>query len=65
MNSKNINNIILRDAKKTNDWLDKYFAKKESPSINLINAMKYSVLNGGKRIRASLVLSAARLSGDE
>ncbi len=65
MNSKNINNIILRDAKKTNDWLNKYFAKKESPSINLINAMKYSVLNGGKRIRASLVLSAARLSGDE
>ncbi|MGC6473862.1 MAG: polyprenyl synthetase family protein [Candidatus Puniceispirillaceae bacterium] len=33
-----------------------------SPAAPLLAAMRYSAMNGGKRVRASLVLSAARLA---
>ena len=37
----------------------------EGPASQLHDAMEYGLLNGGKRMRASLVLAAARLvSGD-
>ena len=35
-----------------------------APAVHLSEAMSYAALNGGKRMRASLVLSAARLAGD-
>lgn len=57
---------LLADAKATEDFLEKYFSDTEDWGVpKLLEAMAYSVLGGGKRIRASLVLGAARLAASE
>ena len=55
--------LLQEDAAQTSAWLNRYFDTLESsPAGPLLAAMRYSAMNGGKRVRASLVLSAARLA---
>ena len=53
------------DAKAVDGWIDKWFQLKSDKRIiaaNLIEAMAYASLNGGKRMRAGLVCASARLA---
>jgi len=43
--------------------LDQYLALRECPQIEGLEAMRYSLLGGGKRIRAVLLLEFARMFG--
>ena len=53
------------DAAACEAVLKQLIAASEGPASQLRDAMEYGLLNGGKRIRASLVLAAARMvSGD-
>ncbi|MGB1394844.1 MAG: polyprenyl synthetase family protein [Candidatus Puniceispirillaceae bacterium] len=55
--------LLQEDAAQTSVWLNRYFDTLESsPAVPLLAAMRYSAMNGGKRVRASLVLAAARLA---
>jgi len=55
--------ILQQDAEQTSVWLEDYFSRLDSAEApQLLAAMRYSAMNGGKRVRASLVLSAARLA---
>ena len=55
--------ILQQDAEQTSVWLEDYFNRLDSAKApQLLAAMRYSAMNGGKRVRASLVLSAARLA---
>jgi len=55
--------ILQQDAEQTSVWLGDYFNRLDSAKApHLLAAMRYSAMNGGKRVRASLVLSAARLA---
>ena len=55
--------ILQQDAEQTSVWLEDYFNRLDSAKApRLLAAMRYSAMNGGKRVRASLVLSAARLA---
>ena len=57
--------ILQQDAEHTSVWLEDYFNRLDSAKApHLLAAMRYSAMNGGKRVRASLVLSAARLASD-
>ena len=62
----NIPQLLQEDATQTSGWLDGYFdALKDASAQHLLAAMRYSAMNGGKRVRASLVLSAARLASSQ
>jgi farnesyl diphosphate synthase len=54
---------IEKIAEHVNTALDELLPKPEGPSARLVEAMRYSVLNGGKRFRAFLVIRACELSG--
>jgi farnesyl diphosphate synthase len=55
--------ILQQDAEQTSAWLEDYFNRLDKAAApHLLAAMRYSAMNGGKRVRASLVLSAARLA---
>ena len=56
--------VLSADAAVVTRWLETYFRSMNAPAPVLSEAMSYAALNGGKRVRASLVLSAARLAGD-
>ena len=56
--------VLSADAAGVAQWLHTYFQTMNAPAPHLSEAMSYAALNGGKRVRASLVLSAARLAGD-
>ena len=54
---------LQADAERTQTFLETLFTGAiGNASPRLVEAMAYSVLNGGKRIRAALVLGAARLT---
>ena len=59
----NIKQKLSECAEKTEFALESYFADSSSSDPKLFEAMKYSVLAGGKRIRAFLVLSFAKMFG--
>ena len=56
--------ILSRDAACIDSWLSTYFDKCNATANarHLVKAMRYSAKNGGKRLRGSLVLSAARIT---
>ena len=56
---------LAADADATTKWLVSWFAGQADIAPRLAEAMSYGVLNGGKRMRASLVLSASRLASDD
>jgi geranylgeranyl pyrophosphate synthase len=53
--------VIKADASDISRFLSDYFSAMDCDATRLQEAMAYASLNGGKRIRASLTLSAARL----
>ena len=53
------------DAEACETVLKQLLAAYEGPANQLRDAMTYGLLNGGKRMRASLVLAAARLVSGE
>ena len=56
--------ILSQDAARVDRWLSAHFDQRAAAGTapRLVDAMRYSALNGGKRMRASLVLSAARMA---
>ena len=53
---------LIEDAKAVSTWLTGYFDAHNAAAGQLTKAMAYAVLNGGKRMRAGLVLSGYRLA---
>lgn len=56
---------LASDAARCADMLDMIFNAQPMQAPRLADAMRYAVLNGGKRMRAGLVLGAARLAATE
>lgn len=56
---------LAHDGALVTDHLADYFDAMTSPATQLVEAMRYACLNGGKRIRAGLCLSAARLAAPD
>ena len=55
--------IVERDAATTAAFLADMFDAMTGPADRLVAAMRYATMNGGKRMRAALVLGTARLAG--
>ncbi|NCW30973.1 MAG: polyprenyl synthetase family protein, partial [Alphaproteobacteria bacterium] len=55
---------LQRDAVACEALLKQMIAKMAGPAGRLNAAMNYAVLNGGKRLRAAMVLGAARMARD-
>ena len=55
---------LARDAAATEDCLTRIFddMRDQAAATRLVDAMAWSALDGGKRVRAGLVLGAARLA---
>ena len=53
---------LFSDAEAVTSWLDTYFQAHHAQAARLQQAMAYSALNGGKRLRGCLVMAAARLA---
>ncbi len=58
-----ISNLLSRFSADFNARLDNFFPLSDNPENRVIEAMKYSVTNGGKRLRPFLVCTLARLFG--
>ena len=56
---------LQSDAESVSQWLASWFDAQPEIAPKLAKAMSYSALNGGKRMRASLVLSSARLASEQ
>lgn len=57
--------VLLRDAAMVNDALPEYLKTEREETALLWEAMRYSALSGGKRIRPFLVLEFCRMFGGE
>lgn len=54
--------IILKEfSEKFNSHIEQFFPMPEGPEKRIVEAMKYSVMNGGKRLRPFLVVETAKL----
>ena len=53
---------LQRDAAACDAVLQQLIAKTKGPANRLLEAMQYAVFNGGKRMRAALVLGASRMA---
>ena len=49
--------------KRVNAALDKYLPTEDPPEHNLAEAIRYSVIGGGKRIRPAMVYAAGEAMG--
>ncbi len=56
---------MRRDAAACEALLDRLMSARQGQATRLADAMRYSVLNGGKRMRAALLIGASRLARDE
>lgn len=56
------NEQLRQDAAACEAMLERLMAAQQGPATRLGDAMRYAVLNGGKRMRAALLLGAARLA---
>ena len=50
---------LIYNAKKTESFLKKYLRKQKQ--TNLLKAMKYGALSGGKKIRSSVIINTGKL----
>ena len=50
---------LIYNAKRTDSFLKKYIKKQKQ--TNLLKAMKYGTLSGGKKIRSSVIISVGKL----
>ena len=64
MNNTDSKSFIEECALRVDSFLDKYLVIKDSYSSKLIESMRYSLFAGGKRIRASLLISSYNLFSD-
>ena len=64
MNNIDSKSFINECALKVDSFLDKYLVIEDSYSSKLIESMRYSLFAGGKRIRASLLISSYSLFSD-
>ncbi len=53
--------LLADTGRAVNELLDRMLPMHDDPEARLVEAMRYSTLNGGKRIRPFLVTSSARL----
>ena len=53
---------LQHDAAACDAVLQQLIAEKKGSANRLIEAMQYAVFNGGKRMRAALVLGASRMA---
>lgn len=60
-----INEKIADCAKRVSEKLDKYLDLRDQDYKNLVDSMRYSVLNGGKRVRPYLAYSFCRALGGD
>lgn len=58
-------NLLKSKIEYINDILDKKLPKNEESYGKICEAMRYSVLNGGKRLRAIMLLEAFRMFADD
>ncbi len=61
--SPSLASAMTETAKAVEDALDRILPKSEFPENKLFESMRYGALNGGKRLRPFLALSAARIFG--
>jgi len=54
---------LERNARAVDQWLDRFLPVHDDPEAQVIEAMRYSALGGGKRVRPFLVKSCADLFG--
>jgi len=54
---------VRADSAAVEDHLAALFGGLPGPADHLVESMRYATMNGGKRLRACLVLAAARLAG--
>ena len=54
---------VRADSAAVEDHLASLFESLPGPAEHLVESMRYATMNGGKRLRACLVLAAARLAG--
>lgn len=55
--------ILNEYSKRFNQDLEKYFPQSDKPEHLAVNAMRYSIMNGGKRLRPFLLHETASLFG--
>lgn len=65
MNNIDSKSFINDCALRVDSFLDKYLVLEDSYSSKLIESMRYSLFAGGKRIRASLLISSYSLFSDD
>lgn len=58
-----IREVLLNYSNKFNQDIEKYIPQIDSPQYRAVNAMRYSLLNGGKRLRPFLLHETAALFG--
>lgn len=63
MSASDFNTFLSQIQKQVQDHLDLFLGKQTSLAPELRSAMRYSVLNGGKRIRPALVYAACEAMG--
>lgn len=56
-----IQNRLKEFSQQFNDYIEQFFPLPEGPEKRVVEAMKYSVMNGGKRLRPFLVCETAKL----
>src|SRR5689334_16672101 len=61
--SETIKDYLARRATEVNRWLDALVPEEAVPPVRLHQAMRYSLMAGGKRLRPILVLAAGEAFG--
>ena len=66
MNSKfkNFHNTLLKNSERVDSFIKKNLPKSEGLNKKLIQAIKYSILGSGKKIRSFLVIEAGKVVSD-
>ena len=66
MNSKfkNFHNTLLKNSERVDTFIKKNLPKSEGLNKKLIQAIKYSILGSGKKIRSFLVIEAGKVVSD-
>ena len=66
MNSKfkNFHNTLLKNSERVDSFIKKNLPKSEGLNKKLIQAMRYSILGSGKKIRSFLVVEVGKVVSD-
>ena len=58
---KNFQNLLLINSENVDNFIKKNLPKSEGLNKKLINAIKYSILGSGKKIRSFLIIEAGKV----